>query len=160
MRIGLGEDIHRLEMGLPLIIGGIKIESELGVIAHSDGDVLLHAIADAIYGALSEKDIGWHFPDDEEKTKGLDSRLIIKDALSIANKKGYEVSSLDSNVFLEGVKLKPYIDKMRESLAKLLKTDITNISIKAKTNEGLGPVGERKAIRATAIIALKGGKDD
>lgn len=160
MRIGLGEDIHRLKKGLPLFVGGIRIESDFGAVAHSDGDVLLHAVADAIYGALTEKDIGWHFPDTEEKTKGMDSEEIIKDAISLAKEKGYEVSSLDSNVFMEKIKLKPYIDEMRKSLASLLETDIKNISIKAKTNEGLGPVGEGKAIRATAIILLSGGKND
>lgn len=160
MRIGLGEDIHRLVKGRKLMLAGIEIPSEVGEEAHSDGDVLLHAVADAIYGALAEKDIGWHFPDNDPRTEGLDSRLIVKDALSLAKKKGYTVSSLDSNIFLEDIKLKPYIDEMRKSLASLLETEIENISIKARTNEGLGPVGLGQAVRATVITLLKEENDD
>lgn len=160
MRIGLGEDIHRLVKGRKLMLAGIEIPSEVGEEAHSDGDVLLHAVADAIYGALAEKDIGWHFPDNDPRTEGLDSRLIVKDALSLAKKKGYIVSSLDSNIFLEDIKLKPYIDEMRKSLASLLETEIENISIKARTNEGLGPVGLGQAVRATVITLLKEENDD
>ena len=160
MRIGLGEDIHRLVKGRKLMLAGIEIPSEVGEEAHSDGDVLLHAVADAIYGAIAEKDIGWHFPDNDPKTEGIDSRLIVKDALSLAKKKGYKVSSLDSNIFLEDIKLKPYIDEMRKSLASLLETEIENISIKARTNEGLGPVGLGQAVRATVITLLKEENDD
>ena len=160
MRIGLGEDIHHLVKGRKLMLAGIEIPSEVGEEAHSDGDVLLHAVADAIYGALAEKDIGWHFPDSDPRTEGLDSRLIVKDALSLTKKKGYIVSSLDSNIFLEDIKLKPYIDEMRKSLASLLETEIENISIKARTNEGLGPVGLGQAVRATVITLLKEENDD
>ncbi len=160
MRIGLGEDIHRLVKGRKLMLAGIEIPSEVGEEAHSDGDVVLHAVADAIYGALAEKDIGWHFPNNDPKTEGIDSRLIVKDALSLAKKRGYKVSSLDSNIFLEDIKLKPYIDEMRKSLASLLETEIENISIKARTNEGLGPVGLGQAVRATVITLLKEENDD
>ena len=160
MRIGLGEDIHRLVKGRKLMLAGIEIPSEVGEEAHSDGDVLLHAVADAIYGAIAEKDIGWHFPDNDPKTEGIDSRLIVKDALSLAKKKGCKVSSLDSNIFLENIKLKPYIDEMRKSLASILETEIENISIKARTNEGLGPVGLGQAVRATVITLLKEENDD
>ncbi len=160
MRIGLGEDVHRLVKGRKLMLAGIEIPSEVGEEAHSDGDVLLHAVADAIYGAIAEKDIGWHFPDNDPKTEGIDSRLIVKDALSLAKKKGYAVSSLDSNIFLENIKLKPYIDEMRKSLASILETEIENISIKARTNEGLGPVGLGQAVRATVITLLKEENDD
>lgn len=155
MRIGIGEDIHRLVEGRKLILAGIEIPSEKGELAHSDGDVLLHAVADAIYGAIADKDIGAHFPDTSKETEGLDSSLIVKHALSLAKSKGYKVSSLDSNIVLENPKLRPHIDTMRSNLASLLETNIENVSIKAKTAEGLGPIGQGEAIRASVIIMLE-----
>ncbi len=160
MRIGLGEDIHRLIKGRKLLIGGIVIPSELGEEAHSDGDVLLHAVADAIYGALAEKDIGWHFPDNDPKSEGLDSRLIVKDAICLMEQRGFKLSFLDSNIFLENIKLKPFIDEMRNSLASVLGVSVDKVSIKARTNEGLGPVGEGKAVRATVIVLLEEENND
>ena len=158
MRIGLGEDIHRLVGGRPLVLGGIKIPSPIGELAHSDGDVLLHALADAIYGAIAEGDIGTHFPDNKKETENMDSSLIVKDAIKLALDKGYEIESIDSNIFLEEPKLQPYLKDIRENISSILGIDISKISVKPRTNEGLGPVGEKKAVRASCIILLKEAK--
>ncbi len=160
MRIGIGEDIHRLIKDRKLLLGGVEIPADLGEDAHSDGDVLLHALADAIYGSIAEKDIGWHFPNDRIETENIDSRIIVEDAMSLAKQKGYKIASFDSNVFLENIKLKPYIDDIRRSLSLILGIDVAFISVKAKTSEGLGPIGEGKAIKASVIVLLEEEKDD
>ena len=155
MRIGLGEDIHHLKEGRALLLGGVAIPAPFGEDAHSDGDVLLHALADAIYGAIADRDIGDHFPDNDSKTEGMDSSRIVKDALRRAKEKGYRPTSLDSNIFLEKPKLSPYIDEIRKRIASLLSLEDEAVSIKAKTFEGLGPIGLGEAIRATCIIMME-----
>lgn len=154
-RIGQGSDVHRLVEGRPLIIGGVEIGSDLGADGHSDADVLLHAVTDAILGALALGDIGSHFPNSDERWKGADSSVFLAHAVSLAREKGFAVANLDSTVHLEAPKLRPHIDGMRANLAGLLATAIENVSVKAKTGEAVDAVGTRKALRADAVILLE-----
>ncbi len=151
MRIGLGKDLHILESGRPLMIGGIEIPSDKGEKAHSDGDVLIHAIADAIFGALSLEDIGEIFPDTDASLEGLDSKIIAKKAGKLAEGR---IENIDAVITLEKPKLSPYKMEIRKSLASLLQIDIERINIKAKTAEGLGPIGKGEAIEAEAVVLL------
>ena len=157
-RIGYGEDIHRLVEGRKLILAGIEIPFEKGLLGHSDADVILHSVGDAILGSLALGDIGKLFPDDIEETKDMDSSLIVKKAISLAKEKGYEVGNIDISVCLEKPKLAPYIEKMRKNLASLLETPLENVSIKAMTNEKLDSIGEGKAIKSIAVILMKEGE--
>lgn len=155
LRIGFSKDIHQLVDNRKLIIGGVIVPFEKGELAHSDGDVLFHALAESILGALALGDLGTHFPDTSEETKDMDSALIVKEVVRMMSELDYEVNNVDIFVSLERPKLKDYIQEMRKNVAKLLMTDISNVSIKAGTNEKLGPVGEGKAIEATSMILLK-----
>lgn len=155
LRIGFSKDIHQLVDNRKLIIGGVVVPFEKGELAHSDGDVLFHALAESILGALALGDLGTHFPDTSEETKDMDSALIVKEVVRMMSELDYEVNNVDIFVSLERPKLKDYIQEMRKNVAKLLMTDISNVSIKAGTNEKLGPVGEGKAIEATSMILLK-----
>ncbi len=154
-RIGFGNDIHRLVHGKPLILGGVEIPSEKGAVGHSDADALLHAITDAILGALALGDIGSHFSDKDDKWKDADSFIFIKHTVELMKLKGFRVVNVDSTISLETPKLRVFIDKMRGNLAKILEIDFDCISIKAKTGEGLDAVGEEKAIKVEAIILLE-----
>ena len=154
-RIGFGNDIHRLIEGKPLIIGGVEIPSGLGADGHSDADVLLHAVTDAILGALALGDIGSHFPNSDPQWENAESRVFLEKAVALAVEKGYRVGNVDSTISLESPKLRPYIDPMRENLAKLLDTDIGDIGIKAKTGEGLDAVGMGLALRAEAVVLME-----
>lgn len=153
-RIGFSKDIHRLVPNRKLIIGGVVIPFDKGEDAHSDGDVLFHAVAESMLGALALGDLGTHFPDNSDATKDMDSSLIVKRVVEMIFEKGYKVNNIDIFVSLEKPKLKDYIPLMRENVAKLLKTDIDDVSIKAGTNEKVGPVGEGNAIEASAIVLL------
>jgi 2-C-methyl-D-erythritol 2,4-cyclodiphosphate synthase len=153
-RIGFGNDIHRLEENRPLILGGILLESDLGAVGHSDADALTHAITDAILGALALGDIGSHFSDKDERWKNVDSFVFLNEAVKLMKNKGFRVVNLDSTISLEKPKLRPYIDKMREKLAKSLEIEIDCVSVKAKTGEKVDAVGERRAIKAEAVILL------
>lgn len=154
-RIGFGSDIHRLEQGKPLILGGVLIPSEKGAVGHSDADALTHAITDAILGALAVGDIGSHFSDKDEKWKGADSFVFLREAVRIMKEKGFCVGNIDSTISLEKPKLRPFIDEMREKLAEILEIEIENISIKAKTGEKVDAVGEEKAIKTEAVVLLQ-----
>lgn len=154
-RIGLGYDIHRLVEGRELIIGGIKITHEKGLLGHSDADVLVHAIIDALLGALALDDIGTLFPDTDPKYKNIDSLLLLKDVYNKIKNKGYCIENIDSNIIAQSPKMMPYIPKMKEALAKVLEIELEYISIKAKTKEKLDAVGENKAIESNAIVLLK-----
>jgi 2-C-methyl-D-erythritol 2,4-cyclodiphosphate synthase len=154
-RIGFGNDIHRLAADRPLVIGGVEIESDLGAHGHSDADVLLHAVTDAILGALALGDIGSHFPDTDPRWAGADSSVFLAEAVRLMKEQGYSVANIDSTIELERPKLRPHIDKMRENLAKALEIAIEQVSVKAKTGEGLGEIGTRQAIRAHAVILLR-----
>ena len=153
-KIGFGTDIHRLVAGRPLIVGGVTVESDLGADGHSDADVLMHAAADAVLGALALGDLGMHFPTDEEQWRNAESWQFLRYAVRLIKDMGYEVGNFDSVVHLERPKLRPHIDAMRANLAAALEADIDQISVKAKTGEGLDAVGERRAVSAQAFVLL------
>ena len=153
-RIGQGWDTHRLGWGADLIIGGVRVPSERGQLGHSDADVLSHAITDALLGAAALGDIGMLFPDTDPQWKGADSAVFLKEAVRCVLAKGYEIVNVDSTVILEKPKLKDYRLKIRESLAKTLGIEVERISVKFKTAEGVGPVGELRSSEAQAIVTL------
>lgn len=155
MRIGFASDIHALVENRKLILGGVIVPFERGELAHSDGDVLYHALAESILGALALGDLGTHFPDNDNKYKDMDSALIVRSVVKMMNEKGYLVNNVDISISLEKPKLKPYILKMRENVATLLNVDLDKVSIKAGTNEGFDAVGKGEAVKAEAIILLK-----
>jgi 2-C-methyl-D-erythritol 2,4-cyclodiphosphate synthase len=154
LRIGYGVDVHQLKSGLPLFIGGIKIPSETGALGHSDADVLLHAICDALLGAANLRDIGFHFSDKDPKYKGIDSKILLREVLSLIEKKNYRVINIDSTVVLENPKLNPFISEMQVVIASILKIDVDAVSIKATTHEQVDSFGEGKAIKAYAVCLL------
>lgn len=154
MRIGFGSDIHRLVEGRKLIIGGVIIPSPVGELAHSDGDVLYHALSDAILGALALGDIGFFFPDTIESTHNMDSIEIVNFVYEKMIEANYEIGNVDISITLEQPKLKEYRYQMQQNIAGLLNTDIKNISIKAGTNEGLDDIGHGLAIKVDAIVLL------
>ncbi len=153
-RIGQGWDTHRLEPGRDLILGGVKIPSEFGLAGHSDADVLAHAITDAILGALSLGDIGLHFPDTAPEWHGADSIQFLLEAQRLAAEQGYRISNIDSTVILERPKLKDFRFAIRENLAASLKIDVNAFSLKFKTAENVGPVGEGRSCEAQAVVLL------
>src|SRR5690242_18092107 len=149
-RIGIGQDIHRLVAGRPLILGGLHIESDRGADGHSDGDALTHALADAVLGALCEGDLGVHFPDSDLQWKDADSMQLLGRVVWLAHERGFQVLNADATIMLEQPKLREHIDAMRDNLAKTLDVDITCMSVKAKTGEGLDAVGRGEAVSAQA----------
>ncbi len=153
-RIGFGNDVHRLVEGKPLILGGLRIESDLGAEGHSDADALTHAVTDAIFGALALGDIGTHFSDGQERWRNAESFVFLRYAVGLMKEKGFAVVNVDSIISLEKPKLREYIDEIREGLAAVLEIEQSCISVKAKTGEGMGSVGERKAVKAEAVILL------
>lgn len=155
MRIGFSKDIHKLVKGRNLVLGGIIIPSEFGEEAHSDGDVLLHAIGEAILGALSLGDLGTHFPDNDPHYKDIKSTLLIESIMEMVSKKHYRINNVDAFISLEAPKLKDYIPLIRTNIANLLKVKEDQVSIKAGTNEKMGPVGKGEAIESYAIVSLK-----
>ena len=146
MRIGKSTDIHRLEKGYKLIIGGVLIPSSIGSVAHSDGDCLLHTVCESLIGALALGDLGKLFPDTSDEFKGISSGILVKRVMSLVKEKGYKVINLDSTVFLEEPKLRSYIDEMRENIAALLEIDINQVSVKATTSEKVGIVGRKQLL--------------
>ncbi|MBR1425652.1 2-C-methyl-D-erythritol 2,4-cyclodiphosphate synthase [bacterium] len=153
-RIGTGYDIHKLIEGRDLIIGGIKITHERGLLGHSDADVLIHAIIDAMLGALALDDIGTLFPDTDPKYKNADSTILLKKVQKLIKEKGYHIVNIDSNIIAQAPKMMPYIPKMKEVLARILEISPDNLSIKAKTKENLDSVGQKLAIEANAVVLL------
>lgn len=153
-RIGTGYDIHRLEENRDLIIGGIKIPYEKGLYGHSDADVLIHAIIDALLGALSLPDIGTLFPDTDEKYKGADSTILLKQVCKLIKDREYLIGNIDSNIIAQAPKMMPHIPAMKKRLSEVMDIKIEDISIKAKTNEKMDAVGELKAIEANAVVIL------
>lgn len=154
-RVGIGYDIHRLVEGRDLIIGGVKITHEKGLLGHSDADVLVHAIIDALLGAVALDDIGTLFPDTDPKYKDADSVLLLKRVYDLVQQEGFWVSNIDSNIIAQSPKMMPYIPKMKEIIASVLGLEYTDISIKAKTKEKLDAVGECLAIEANAVVLLE-----
>ena len=155
MRIGFASDIHRLVGGRKLMLGGVHVPHWQGELAHSDGDVVYHALAESILGALALGDLGKHFPDSDPKYKDINSAYIVSEVVKMMDEKGYEVNNVDISITIEEPKLKPYISLMRNSIAELLNTDVDNVSVKAGTNENLDDVGRRLAVKAESIILLK-----
>lgn len=158
MRIGHGYDVHKLFEGRKLILGGIEIPFEKGLLGHSDADVLLHAISDALLGAAAMGDIGLHFPDTDEKYKGADSMVLLKEVISIIEKKGYTVSNIDATILCQRPKLRPYIELMRKNIAENCGFDIDLVSIKATTEEGLGFTGSGEGIAVHAVCLIEKAK--
>ena len=154
-RIGLGYDIHKLTEGRNLVIGGVKITHEKGLMGHSDADVLIHAIIDAMLGALALSDIGTIFPDTDDLYKDADSTILLKDVYNLIKEKKYVIENLDSNIIAQQPKMMPYIPKMKEILCQILQIETERISIKAKTNEKMDAVGQELAIEAHAVVLLK-----
>lgn len=154
-RVGLGYDVHRLEEGRPLILGGIKIDYAKGLSGHSDADVLVHAINDAILGACSLGDIGTHFPDSDDTYKNISSIILLKEVLRMMKNCGYQLVNCDNILILEKPKIVPYIQKIREKLFKVLDIGINDISLKATTTEGLGFCGREEGIAAQSVVLLK-----
>ncbi len=153
-RIGFGVDIHQLVDGRDLIIGGVKLDATFGALGHSDADVLLHAICDAILGAANLRDIGYHFPDTDPKYKGADSKILLKESYSLVHKKGYAVGNLDCTVMLEKPKVNPHIPEMQKIIADLLDIELDAISIKATRGEKMGYVGKSEGIQAYATALI------
>lgn len=154
MRIGYGEDIHALVAGRKLILAGVEIPYEYGLLGHSDADVVYHALSDALLGSLALGDIGKYFPPSDPTIKGISSDKILSFCYAKVEEKGYKISNIDICISAEKPHLAKYIDEMRKNIAKITRTSIENVSIKAMTNEGFDAVGEGKAIRATAVVLI------
>ena len=155
VRIGQGWDSHRLAPGRPLILGGVRVPSEFGLEGHSDADVLSHAITDAILGAAALGDIGMHFPDSDPKWKGSDSLVFLRHARQLAEARGYRIVNVDSTIILERPRLRDYREAIRNKVAEALGVDPSRVSLKFKTAERLGPVGEGRSAESQAIVALE-----
>ncbi len=154
MRIGLGYDVHKLVENRDLIIGGVKIPFEKGLLGHSDADVLLHAISDSLLGAAALGDIGKHFPDTDERFKGADSLVLLTEVGKLIKSKGYKIGNIDATIIAQQPKMRPHIDSMRANIAKALDIDIDCINVKATTEEGLGFTGSMEGISSQSIALL------
>ncbi|MDR9419306.1 2-C-methyl-D-erythritol 2,4-cyclodiphosphate synthase [Gracilimonas sp.] len=155
IRIGYGYDVHQLKKGRKLILGGVEIPYDKGLLGHSDADVLLHAITDALLGSLALGDLGTHFPDTNEKYKDADSRKLLRRSYTLITAEGYELVNLDATLIAEKPKLSPYIEAMRKCIADDFDTSIKNISVKATTSEKLGFIGREEGIAAQAVLLVK-----
>lgn len=155
LRVGFGFDVHRLDEGQPFFLGGIKIPHSKGAVGHSDADVLIHTICDAILGAADLRDIGFHFPDTDGKYKGIDSKILLKDVLALVRKEGYELSNIDATIALQVPKINPYVPKMKSVLAQTMGVAPGQISIKATTTEKLSFVGREEGISAYAVALIQ-----
>lgn len=154
MRVGFGVDVHRLEENKPLIIGGIQIPSDKGAVGHSDADVLIHAICDALLGAANLGDIGFHFSDQDPKYKGIDSKILLKEVMSLLNEKGYQVGNIDATVVLEKPKVNPHVPQIKEVLAEILEVETDAVSIKATTHEKVDSFGNQEAIKSYCVCLI------
>jgi 2-C-methyl-D-erythritol 2,4-cyclodiphosphate synthase len=154
MLIGHGYDVHRFAVGARLVIGGVDIPHDKGLAAHSDGDVLIHAICDALLGAAGLGDIGVHFPDSDERYRGIDSRILLRHVMELLDQRNLAVNNVDATIVAERPKLKPYIDAMRDNLAKDLRIVSQRINVKATTSEGMGFTGREEGIAAYAVTTL------
>ena len=154
-RIGHGYDVHRLEAGEKFIIGGIDLDHNKGAVGHSDADIVIHVICDSILGAVSDGDIGKHFPDTDEKYKGIDSKKLLVEVMKILDEKNYEINNIDVTILLEKPKLRSYIEKMVAALCDVMKIDKKKLSIKATTTEGLGFIGRQEGVAAHCVTLIK-----
>ena len=155
IRVGFGFDVHPLKEGYKLILGGIELVSAKGCVGHSDADVLIHAICDALLGAAGLKDIGYYFPDTSSEFKGIDSKILLERVVKLISDKGYQIGNVDSSLVLEQPKIKPYIDQMKAALAPILKISEEDISIKATTNEKLGYIGREEGDSDYEVVLIK-----
>ncbi len=155
IRVGFGYDVHQLVEGRELWLGGIRIEHSLGLLGHSDADVLLHAVCDAILGAANMRDIGYHFPDTSTETLNMDSKVILRKTMELVENKGYKFGNLDATICAERPKINPHVEAMRTCMAEIMNTDPDNISIKATTTERLGFTGREEGISAYAVVLLE-----
>jgi 2-C-methyl-D-erythritol 2,4-cyclodiphosphate synthase len=155
MKIGIGYDVHRLVEGRRLFLGGVEIPFDMGLLGHSDGDVLIHAICDAMLGAISEGDIGVHFPDSDESIKGIESVKILIYVRELVKKRGYRIVNIDTVIITEEPKISPQREKIKARLAEVLEIDIASVSIKGKTTEGLGFAGRKEGIAVQAVVLLE-----
>lgn len=155
MRIGFGFDVHQLVEGRPLWLGGVEIPSIKGALGHSDADVLLHAICDAILGALALGDIGKHFPDTDQQFKGIDSKILLTHVVSLISERGYQVINIDSTLCIEKPKIMPYAEQMRSTIAVICGITIDDVSVKATTNEKMGFIGREEGVTAYAVVLLE-----
>ena len=156
IKVGHGIDIHQLKIGESLFLGGVKIDSELGIVGHSDGDIVIHAIVDAILGALAKGDIGTFFPSTDEKYKNISSIIFLEETLNLMIDLGFFINNIDINVVLQKPHINSYIFSIRENLSKIINIDIDNISVKATTADKLGFIGKKEGIMSTATILLIG----
>lgn len=154
IRIGNGYDVHKLVEGRDLILGGVKIDYEKGLLGHSDADVLIHAIMDAILGAMAKEDIGYHFPDTSDDYLDIDSRVLLRRVYAMVKEEGYSISNIDATVIMQRPKLRPYIDEMRDNIAKDLELSIDRVSVKATTTENLGFEGREEGVSCIANTIL------
>ena len=156
IRVGIGYDVHRLVPGRRLILGGVEIEHTLGLLGHSDADVLLHSICDAILGASGLGDIGKHFPDTDERFRGISSMLLLEEVAKKALEAGFQINNVDATVVAQAPRLSPFIEKMRENVASCIGIDKTRVNIKATTTEGLGFAGEKQGIASYCVTTIVG----
>ncbi len=153
-RVGFGYDVHQLVEGRELWLGGIRLEHSLGLLGHSDADVLIHVICDALLGAANMRDIGFHFPDTSGEYKNIDSKILLKETVKLLAQKSYKIGNIDSTICAERPKINPHISQMQEVLAEIMEISVDDISIKATTNEKLDSVGQEKAICAYATVLI------
>ena len=155
IRVGFGYDVHQLAEGEEFWLGGIKIEHSKGCVAHSDGDVLIHAICDALLGAANMRDIGYHFPDTSNDFKGIDSKILLKKTVELISEKGFSIGNIDATIALQRPKIKPFIPEMQDVLAKVMNIDVEDLAIKATTTEKLGFVGTEDGVSAYATVLIE-----
>ena len=155
IRVGFGYDVHQLATGEELWLGGKLIPAELGAVGHSDADVLIHVICDALLGAANLRDIGFHFPDTSADYKGIDSKILLRDVVKLLEEKGYSIGNIDSTVALEAPKVNPHIEDMQTILAEIMKVDSDAVSIKATTSEKIGFVGRQEGVAAYATVLIQ-----
>jgi len=154
IKVGFGFDVHQMREGHPFVVGGVTLDHHAGAFGHSDADVLVHAICDAILGAANLEDIGYHFPNTDPKWKGISSLLLLKECVRLIREKGYQLGNIDAMLVLEAPKIKPYIPSMKEHLAEVTGLDIDDISIKATTNETMGFIGREEGVVAYAVCLI------
>jgi 2-C-methyl-D-erythritol 2,4-cyclodiphosphate synthase len=155
MRIGFGYDVHALAEGRELRIGGIRIDFPYGLVGHSDADVLIHAVCDALFGAANMRDIGYHFPDTSDIYENIDSKILLRETMHLLRKAGYELGNIDATIVAEQPRLNPYIPEMQKTMAEVMNVPVNDVSIKATTTEKLGFTGRREGIAAYAIVLIK-----
>jgi len=157
MRVGIGFDLHPFGEGRPLILGGVKISSEKGLLGHSDADCLTHALCDAFLGALGKGDLGSHFPDTDPRYKGISSLLLLEEVVKMARREGWEVENVDATIVAQGPRLAPYLSQMEERIARTLRVEPGRVNVKATSPEALGALGREEGIGALAVVLLRRG---